>query len=143
VVYSPLSFQISKSGEARTIIDYAREVPPNLAAGWIALDKYAQEKPQMVQKTLNALYGALQFMRGNKDTTVKLIADLYEIPAEIAALEYENTILKLEVDGSMSGSHIPEQMQLALDMARAGGMKDLAPAAEIISTQFTPVPTKP
>src|SRR3954468_24921204 len=143
VVYSPLSFQISKSGEARTIIDYSKEVPPNLAAGWIALDKYAQEKPQMVQKTLNALYGALQFMRGNKDTTVKLIADLYEIPAEIAALEYENTILKLEVDGSMSGSHIPEQMQLALDMARAGGMKDLASAAEIISTQFKPVPTKP
>src|SRR5260370_28040992 len=46
VVYSPLSFQISKSGEARTIIDYSKEVPPNLAAGWIALDKYALEKPQ-------------------------------------------------------------------------------------------------
>ena len=143
VVYSPLSFQISKSGEARTIIDYSKEVPPNLAAGWIALDKYAQEKPQMVQKTLNALYGALQFMRGNKDATVKLIAELYEIPADIAALEYENTIMKLEVDGSMSGSHIPEQMQLALDMAKAGGMKDLATAADIISTQFKPVPTKP
>jgi NitT/TauT family transport system substrate-binding protein len=34
-------------------------------------------------------------------------------------------------------------MQLALDMAKAGGMKDLAPAAEVISTQFKPVPTKP
>jgi NitT/TauT family transport system substrate-binding protein len=143
VVYSPLSFQISKSGEARTILDYAKEVPPNLAAGWIVLDKYAQEKPVLVQKTLNALYGALMFMRGNKDVTVKLIADLYEIPAEIAALEYENTIMQLETDGSMSGPHIPEQVQLALDMAKAGGMKDLAPAADVISTQFKPVPTKP
>jgi NitT/TauT family transport system substrate-binding protein len=142
VVYSPLSFQISKSGEARTILDYSREVPPNLAAGWIALDKYAQEKPQMVQKTLNALYGALMFMRANKDASVKLITELYEIPAEIAALEYENTILKLETDGSMDGPKIPEQLQLALDMAKAGGMKDLGPAAEIISTQFKPVPTK-
>ena len=59
VVYSPLSFQIAKSGEARTILDYSKEVPPNLTAGWIVLDKYAQEKPQLVQKTLNALYGAL------------------------------------------------------------------------------------
>jgi ABC-type nitrate/sulfonate/bicarbonate transport system substrate-binding protein len=143
VVYSPLSFQISKSGEARTIIDFSKEVPPNLTAGWIALDKYAQEKPQVVQKTLNALYGALMFMRSNKDFSVKLISDLYEIPTEIAALEYENTIMKLETDGSMSGPSIPEQMQLALDMARASGMKDLAPAAEIISTQFKPVPTKP
>ena len=143
VVYSPLSFQISKSGEARTILDFSKEVPPNLAAGWIALDKYAQDKPQMVQKTLNALYGALAYMRANKDASVKLISELYEIPADIAALEYENTIMKLETDGSMDGPKIPEQLQLALDMAKAGGMKDLGPAAEIISTQFKPVPTKP
>ncbi|OCK62240.1 ABC transporter substrate-binding protein [Bradyrhizobium sp. LMTR 3] len=142
VVYSPLSFQISKSGEARTILDFSKEVPPNLAAGWIALDKYVQDKPQLVQKTLNALYGALMYMRANKDASVKLITELYEIPAEIAALEYENTIMKLETDGSMDGSKIPEQLQLALDMAKAGGMKDLGPAAEIISTQFKPVPTK-
>jgi len=142
VVYSPLSFQISKSGEARTILDFSKEVPPNLAAGWIALDKYVQDKPQLVQKTLNALYGALMYMRANKDASVKLITELYEIPAEIAALEYENTILKLETDGSMDGPKIPEQLQLALDMAKAGGMKDLGPAAEIISTQFKPVPTK-
>jgi ABC-type nitrate/sulfonate/bicarbonate transport system substrate-binding protein len=142
VVYSPLSFQISKSGEARTILDFSKEVPPNLAAGWIALDKYVQEKPQLVQKTLNALYGALMYMRANKDASVKLITELYEIPAEIAALEYENTILKLETDGSMDGPKIAEQLQLALDMAKAGGMKDLGPAAEIVSTQFKPVPTK-
>ncbi len=142
VVYSPLSFQISKSGEARSILDFSKEVPPNLAAGWIALDKYVQDKPEMVQKTLNALYGALAFMRANKDISVKLISELYEIPADIAALEYDNTIMKLEADGSMDGPKIPEQLQLALDMAKAGGRKDLGPAAEIISTQFKPVPTK-
>jgi NitT/TauT family transport system substrate-binding protein len=142
VVYSPLSFQIARSGEARTILDYSKEVPPNLTAGWITPDKYAQAKPEMVQKTLNALYGALAFMRGNKDATVKLIADLYEIPAEIAALEYENTILKLETGGDMSAPNTLEALQLSLDMARLGGMKDLVPAAEIVSTQFKPVPTK-
>src|SRR5437660_7304616 len=73
VVYSPLSFQISKSGEARTILDYSKEVPPNLTAGWIVLDKFAEAKPAMVQKALNALYGAVQFMRANKDASVKLI----------------------------------------------------------------------
>src|SRR6266567_5597784 len=140
VVYSPLSFQIAKSGEARTILDYAKDAPPNLTAGWITPDKYAQEKPHMVQKTLNALYGALAFMRGNKDATVKLIADLYEIPADIAALEYENTIMKLETDGSMSAPNTLQQLQLALDLAKLGGMKDLAPAEEILSTQFKPVP---
>jgi hypothetical protein len=96
----------------------------------------------MGQKTLNALYGALAFMRANKDATVKLIAELYEIPAEIAALEYENTIMKLETDGSMAAPNTVDAMQLSLDMAKMGGMKDLVPAAEIISTQFKPAPTK-
>jgi len=142
VVYSPLSFQIAKSGEARTILDYASAVPPSLTAGWIAPDKYAQEKPEMVQRGLNALYGALAFMRANKAITVKLIADLYEIPEDIAALEYDNTIMKLETDGGMGAPNTAEAMQLSLDMARLGGMKDLVPAAEIISTQFKPVPTR-
>jgi len=142
VVYSPLSFQISKSGEARMILDYAREVPPNLTAGWIATDKYIQDKSESLQKALNALYGALDFMRGHRDVTVKLIAELYEIPAEIAALEYENTILKLEANGNMDAPDIEKELQLALDMAKLGGMKDLVPAADILSTKFKIVPTK-
>ena len=143
VVYSPLSFQISKAGDAKTILDYSREVPPNLSAGWIVLDKYAQDKPQNVQKALNAIYGALQFMRANKDVTVKLIADLYEMPVEIAALEYENTILKLETDGNMAAADVPAAVQLSLDLAKLGGLKDIVPTEDVISTKFKPVPTKP
>jgi ABC-type nitrate/sulfonate/bicarbonate transport system substrate-binding protein len=143
VVYSPLSFQIRKSGEARTLIDYAAAVPPNLTSVWIVTDKYAKEKPQAVQKALNALYGGLMFMRDNRDAAVKLIGELYEMPDDIAAAEYENTILKLETDGSMAGDKIVAATQLSLDMAKLGGMKDLVPAGEIISTEFVPVPTRP
>jgi ABC-type nitrate/sulfonate/bicarbonate transport system substrate-binding protein len=143
VVYSPLSFQIAKSGEAKTILDYAAAVPPNLTSGWIVLDKFAQEKPALVQKALNALYGAVAFMRANKEATVKLIADLYEMPAEIAALEYENTILKLETDGNMAAPNVTDAVQLSLDLAKLGGFKDIVPTADVISTQFKPVPTKP
>jgi ABC-type nitrate/sulfonate/bicarbonate transport system substrate-binding protein len=143
VVYSPLSFQIAKSGEARTILDYASAVPPNLTAGWIVLDKFAAEKPQVVQKALNALYGAVAFMRANRDATVKLIADLYEMPPEIATLEYENTILKLETSGDMSAANVKDAVQLSMDLAKLGGLKDIMPTEELYSTQFKPVPTKP
>jgi ABC-type nitrate/sulfonate/bicarbonate transport system substrate-binding protein len=143
VVYSPLSFQISKSGEARTILDYSKEVPPNLTAGWIVLDKFAEAKPAVVQKALNALYGAIQFMRNNRDVTVKLIGDLDEMPAEIAALEYENTILKLETDGNMAAANVPGAVQISLDLAKLGGLKDIVPTEDVISTKFKPVPTQP
>jgi NitT/TauT family transport system substrate-binding protein len=143
VVYSPLSFQILKSGEARSILDYATAVPPNLTAGWIVMDKFAAEKPAVVQKALNALYGAVRFMRGNRDATVKLIADLYEIPPEIAALEYDNSIMKLESDGNMAAPDVKNAVQLSLDLAKLGGLKDIVPAEDVYSTQFKPVPTKP
>jgi len=143
VVYSPLSFQLEKSGDARTILDYATAVPPNLSAGWIVPDKFAQAKPEVVQKAVNALYGALQFMRDNRDVTVKLIADLYEMPSDIAALEYENTILKLETDGDMSAANVPGAIDLSIEMAKLGGFKDIVPSSDIISTHFKPVPTKP
>jgi ABC-type nitrate/sulfonate/bicarbonate transport system substrate-binding protein len=143
VVYSPLSFQILKSGDARTLIDYATAVPPNLTAGWIVLDKFAEAKPQVVQKALNALYGAVAFMRANRDATVKLIADLYEMPPEIAALEYENTILKLETDGNMAAPNVKDAVQLSMDLAKLGGLKDIAPTEDLYSTQFKPAPTKP
>jgi NitT/TauT family transport system substrate-binding protein len=143
VVYSPLSFQILKSGEAKSILDYATAVPPNLTAGWIVMDKFAEEKPAVVQKALNALYGAVQFMRSNRDATVKLIADLYEIPPEIAALEYDNSIMKLESDGNMAAPDVKNAVQLSLDLAKLGGLKDIVPAEDVYSTQFKPVPTKP
>ncbi|MCS3446690.1 MULTISPECIES: ABC transporter substrate-binding protein [Bradyrhizobium] len=143
VVYSPLSFQVAKSGEAKTILDYATAAPPNLTAGWIVLDKFAEAKPEVVQKAVNALYGALQFMRANRDVTVKLIADLYEMPAEIAAMEYDNTIMKLETDGNMGAANVPAAVQLSLDLAKLGGLKDIVPVEDVISTKFKPVPTKP
>ncbi|PAY07533.1 thiamine biosynthesis protein [Bradyrhizobium sp. UFLA03-84] len=143
VVYSPLSFQVAKSGEAKTILDYATAAPPNLTAGWIVLDKFAEAKPDVVQKAVNALYGALQFMRANRDATVKLIADLYEMPPEIAAMEYDNTIMKLETDGDMGAANVPAAVQLSLDLAKLGGLKDIVPVEDVISTKFKPVPTKP
>jgi NitT/TauT family transport system substrate-binding protein len=142
VVYSPLSFQISKSGEARTILDYAAAVPPNLTAGWIVLDKLADAKPQLVQKAVNALYGAVAFMRANRDVTVKLIAELYEMPPEIASLEYDNTIMKLETSGDMGAPNVNAAVQLSLDLAKLGGLKDIVPVEDVISTRFKPVPTR-
>ena len=118
-------------------------MPPNLTGGWIVLDKFAAAKPEVVQKALNALYGAVQYMRNNRDLTVKLIADLYEMPTEIAALEYDNTIMKLETEGSMAAPNVLGAVQLSLDLAKLGGLKDIVPAEDVISTQFKPVPTKP
>ncbi len=107
---------------------------------WIASDKIIKDRPQVVQKAVNAIYGGLAFLQAgaNRAAAVKLVAEIDEIPEAIAARELDGNIKKLSATGEMK----LEWMDRALDMARLIGMKDLAPSKDIFVTQFQPVPTK-
>src|SRR4051812_7979005 len=139
VMYSPLSYKLFMDKTARSLIDYGAAVPPNMTGAWMATDKFIKEKPQVLQKTLNALYGGLSFLqeRKNRAAAIKLIAEIDEIPENIAEAELDGNILKLSKDGAMQ----KDWMNLALDMARMIGMTDLAPVEDIYTMQFKPVPT--
>ncbi len=139
VMYSPLSYKLFIEKTARSLIDYGTAVPPNMTGAWMATDKFIKDKPQVLQKTLNALYGGLAFLQEpkNRAQAVKLIAEIDEIPDNIAEAELDGNIVKLSKDGAMQ----KDWMSLALDMARMIGMNDLAPVEDIFTTQFKPVPT--
>lgn len=140
VLYSPLTFQFMKSKEVRSLIDFGAAVPPHLTSAWIASDKIIKEKPQVVQKTVNALYGAVAFLADpkNRDVAVKLIAEIDEIPPEIAAMELDGNIKKLSADGAIQ----KDWMVRAMDMAKLIGMTDLAPVEDSYVTTFKAVPTR-
>jgi len=139
VLYSPLTYKMFLDKQARSLTDFGAAVPPNMTGAWMATDKFIKEKPQLLQKTLNALYGGLAFLQSpkNRAEAIKLIAEIDEIPPEIAAAELDGNIVKLSKDGAME----KDWMVRALDMARLIGMTDLAPVEDIYTTQFKPVPT--
>ena len=137
VIYSPLSFQQMRANQARSLIDYTTAMPRHAVAAWIVPDKFIEDRPQAVQGTLNALFGGLMWLRNNRAGAVALIADNNELPPEVAEIEFEDTILKLGTDGSQD----LKQVEIALELARMGGMTNLAPAAETFTTRFRPVPT--
>jgi len=139
VLYSPLTYQVMQAKQARSIGDFGELVPPHSTGSWIATDKLIAERSQALQKTLNALYGGLAFLRapGNRAAAVKLIAEIDEIPEPIAAAELDGNIVKLSTNGEFR----KEWMDRALDMARLIGMTSLAPVAEIYVNAFKPVPT--
>jgi NitT/TauT family transport system substrate-binding protein len=140
VLYSPLTYQVMQAKQARSIADFGAEVPEHSTGSWIATDKIIGERPQVLQKTLNALYGGVAFLRDpqNRNAAVKLVAEIDEIPEPIAAAELDNNIVKL----STNGEYKKEWMERALDMGRLIGMTNLAPVEEIYVTNFKPVPTK-
>ncbi|HEX3952174.1 MAG TPA: ABC transporter substrate-binding protein [Stellaceae bacterium] len=137
VLYSPPSFEMMTTKQARVLIDYAADVPSHLVGGWVATGQLIADKPQVVQKAMNALYGGLQWLRANREAAIALIAEVDEIKPEIAALEYENSITKLATDASIG----KEETQRALDLGKLIGITDTAPIDQIYTTQFTPVPT--
>jgi NitT/TauT family transport system substrate-binding protein len=139
VLYSPLTFQVLQNKEARAILDFGAEVPAHSTGAWIATDKVIKERPQALQKALNAIYGGVAFLRAsqNRATAVKLIAEIDEIPDKVAEAELDGNIMKLSTDGEIR----KEWMERALEMAKLIGMTDLAPVEQIYTTQFKPVPT--
>jgi NitT/TauT family transport system substrate-binding protein len=139
VLYSPLTYKVIDEKVARPIMDFGEAIPPHSTASWIASDKIIKERPQVVQKALNAIYGGVAFLaaEANRATAVKLIAEIDEIPESIAARELDGNLKHLSRTGEMK----LEWMERALEMARLIGMKELAPAQEIFIEQFKPVPT--
>jgi NitT/TauT family transport system substrate-binding protein len=139
VLYSPLTYQMMQSKQARSIADFGELVPPHSTGAWIASDRIIGERPQALQKALNALYGGVAFLRAphNRAAAVKLIAEIDEIPEPIAAAELDGNIVKL----SATGEFRKDWMDRCLDMARLIGMKDLAPVEQIYVSSFKPVPT--
>jgi NitT/TauT family transport system substrate-binding protein len=138
VLYSPLSFKVLKDKSVNILVDFGKEVPEHLSGVWIASDKLITEKPQVVQKAVNALFGAMIVLNAERDTAVKLIAEIDEIPPDIAAAELDGNIKKLSKTGEMQTIWV----ERAFGMAKLVGMSDLAGIDEVYTTKFKAVPTK-
>jgi NitT/TauT family transport system substrate-binding protein len=138
VLYSPLSFKVMQEKSARSLVDFGASIPPHLSGIWLASEKLINEKPALLQKVTNALFGAMISLKADRQDAIKLIAEIDEIPPAIAEAELDGNILKLSATGEIT----EEWMQRALDMAKLVGMTDLAPVAETYTTQFKAVPTR-
>ena len=75
VLYSPLTYSVMQAKQARSILDFGAEVPEHSTGSWVATDKLIKERPQAVQKTLNAIYGGLAFLRAPQNRTRRRQAD--------------------------------------------------------------------
>ena len=138
VLYSPLTFKTMQDKTARSLTDFGADVPEHLTGIWIASDKMIAEKRDIVQKTMNALFGAQTFLKANRTEAAKIIAEINEIPLPIAEAEFDGNIGKLSTTGEMK----MDWVQRGLEMAKLIGMTDLAEAKDIFVPDFKITPTK-
>jgi NitT/TauT family transport system substrate-binding protein len=134
VMFSPLSFRVIMEKQGRSIVDVGATMPVHLSGTWIAPDKLIKDKPELVQKAMNALFAAVEFLRTHKEEAIKLIAEIDEVSPAVAAAELEGDIARLPTSGEIT----KEWLMVSLDLARLIGMSDLAPVDEIFVTDFKP-----
>ncbi len=141
VVPPPLSYNLLKTGEARSIMDFSKDVPVHQAGGWTTTEKQIKDRPEVIQKALNAIYGGLLYLNNNPDFAIKLIAEIDEIPMDIAALEYQNGIKSLPLQADITA----ERVAAAFELNKLVGATGLIPPVEAFTDQFFTkmVPTKP
>ena len=141
VVPPPLSYNLLKSGEGKILVDFSKEIPVHQAGGWTTSEKNIKERPETIQKALNAIYGGLAFLRANREQAIKLIAEIDDIPAEIAAVEYENGIKTLPQKPDFDVAKVAA----AFELNKLLGATGLIAPADVLTDQFfaKTVPTKP
>jgi NitT/TauT family transport system substrate-binding protein len=137
-VWGPLSFKIIQDGSTRSILNFGEAVPDDLNAGWIATEEMITKRPKALQGTLNALFGAVQYLRQNRQYGIDLIAELNDIPKDIAAREYDASIMSASTDGAI----VPQTAERSVDLGKAAGLPNLSSAADTYVTTFKPVPTR-
>ena len=99
VIYSPLTYKLIIEKTARSSSTIGAAVPPHLTGGWMATDKFIKERPEVLQKALNALYGGLAFLQCDEPRR-RDQADRRDRrdPGSIAAAELDGNINKLSQD---------------------------------------------
>ena len=139
VMYSPLSYQLFIKKQARSLIDFGKEVPSHSTGSWIATDRLIAERPNELQKALNAIYGGVAWLQADKNRAevIKFLARVNEIPEDVAAAELDGNMKNL----SKTGEFQEDWMSRSLDMAKLIGMTNLAPVQDIYLTKFRPAPT--
>lgn len=138
VLYSPLTYRVMQDKTARSLTDFGSAVPEHLTGLWLAPDKLIADKPQLVTKTMNALFGAMSFLKSNRTEAAKLIAEIDEIPQPIAEAEFDGNISRLSTTGEMT----LEWIQRGLDLAKLIGMTNIAEAKDVFVPGFKITPTK-
>jgi NitT/TauT family transport system substrate-binding protein len=126
------------SGQARSLLDIGREMPPTLANGYVASQAMMEKRPAELRATLAAILQAVAHMRANREWTLAFLKELAKSDndALIVAL-YQQVVEHISADGQIDGAWIDNGLALA---ARAWDVPELARigVAGLFTNEFLP-----
>ena len=112
LAFPPQGYQLEADEGINLIADLAEEniLYPDV---WIASPELVEERPEVLQNTLDAIFETVGILQDEKDIAVQAIQDVAGYSPEIAERTYEDTIMGLSPDGKFTLDEIEEAMKLA------------------------------
>lgn len=124
-VHSPLAASMIASGDARSIFNVARDMPPHMPDAWIATIQMIEGKPKLVESTMRSVYQAVAYLKENRPKAIELLRKhTGEKDEGVLAAEYE-AIRDLPVSARVDIRWIEDALSLANIKPGANGVPEL------------------
>ncbi|MBJ7275796.1 ABC transporter substrate-binding protein [Marinobacter salarius] len=133
--FSPLTYRLMVSGDGRSLVDYAKDMPPTLPDVWVASQDMIDKHPEQVEGVLRAMYRATRYMQENRDYSIDFLRKFTgEDDPEVLRLEYEVGIMNRATSANIE----PEWLKASLGLAGDSGSGALSPD-EVYTDQFADI----
>ncbi|MBL3558992.1 MULTISPECIES: ABC transporter substrate-binding protein [Marinobacter] len=133
--FSPLTYRLIVSGDGRSLVDYAKDMPPTLPDVWVASQDMIDDRPEQVEGVLRAMYRATRYMQKNRDYSIDFLRKFTgEEDPEVLRLEYEVGIMNRATRANIE----PEWLKASLGLAGDSGSGTLSPD-EVYTDQFADI----
>ncbi|MBP2498295.1 MULTISPECIES: ABC transporter substrate-binding protein [Methylobacterium] len=113
VLYPPVTYDLIASGEIRSLLDFSKEMPKAAIDTWTTSEKILSARSTAIRSTVDALFEAVVLLQGDRDYAIELIMRNGAVSKQTAALEYENTILKLPRENKLDPALVDQYIDFA------------------------------
>ncbi len=140
VMFPGLSLSLAASGEARSLVNFGKEMPATLPDIIVASQEFMDKKPEALKGTLRALYKASGYMRDNREWGLKFLKDFtQEKDDKTNQLVYEQVVTQLSKDGAIDLSALQNSISIGAKVWNLPDLMSVKPEA-IATSAFLPKP---
>ena len=136
ILWPIFSYKGLTDGDFRSIDDLGATMEASVSEGWAASGEIIRNRPLVLRRWLEANAKAIIYLQTHDDWAISFLKGYFdEKDDHVIKLALDDFIKRINPDGVMK----PEWMEASLELAASAGMETKLKAAQIFSTEFTPI----
>jgi ABC-type nitrate/sulfonate/bicarbonate transport system substrate-binding protein len=119
-------YRFEESGDARIFVRFSDYVPDLILSTIFVRSEFLKTNPDQVRRFMLAWFDTVQFMRNNRDATIKLVAPVMDVSAPIAARTYDELMAGYSTTGRFTPAGLKVLSRSWVDMGTLDSEPDMS-----------------